>query len=175
MFRKILVAINSAVNDRHVFEEALLLAKKTNAQLMLLHVLSPEDQHHSAMPDTFVPYYYPIIADELTDRYRENWQMAERDGLATLQSLAAEATASGITVEFTQNVGNPSQVICQFAKDWQADLILMGRRGRSGLNELFLGSVSNHTLHHAPCSVLVVQGEIKSSSPSHVDEKATIG
>ena len=37
------------------------------------------------------------------------------------------------------------------------DVIVMGHRGISGLQEFFLGSVSNYVLHHAPCSVLIVQ------------------
>ncbi|NEO65320.1 MAG: universal stress protein, partial [Moorea sp. SIO4G2] len=37
-------------------------------------------------------------------------------------------------------------------------LIVLGRRGLGGLKEMVLGSVSNYVVHHAPCSVLVVQG-----------------
>jgi nucleotide-binding universal stress UspA family protein len=44
------------------------------------------------------------------------------------------------------------------ARTWNADLIVIGRRGLRGLAEMFLGSVSNHVIHHAHCSVLVVQG-----------------
>ncbi|MEO0350033.1 MAG: universal stress protein, partial [Cyanobacteria bacterium P01_A01_bin.15] len=44
---------------------------------------------------------------------------------------------------------------------WNADLIMMGRRGRSGFSELLLGSVSNYVMHHAPCSVLTVQGVLQ--------------
>ena len=51
-------------------------------------------------------------------------------------------------------------MICNAAISWQADLIIMGRRGRTGLSELFLGSVSNYVLHHAPCAVLVVQHSV---------------
>ena len=43
------------------------------------------------------------------------------------------------------------------AKDWNADLIIMGRRGLTGLSEMFLGSVSNYVVHHASCSVLLIQ------------------
>lgn len=48
-------------------------------------------------------------------------------------------------------------MICELARNWNADLIILGRRGRTGLSELLLGSVSNYVLHHAPCSVLTVQ------------------
>jgi glycosyltransferase involved in cell wall biosynthesis len=42
--------------------------------------------------------------------------------------------------------------------NWDADLVVMGRRGLSGIKEMFLGSVSNYIIHHVPCSVLIVQG-----------------
>ncbi|MCZ8054719.1 MAG: universal stress protein, partial [Microcystis sp. LE19-12.2C] len=50
-----------------------------------------------------------------------------------------------------------AKTICKVAREENIDLIVIGRRGRSGLGELFLGSVSNYVLHHAPCSVLIVQ------------------
>lgn len=53
--------------------------------------------------------------------------------------------------------GAPGYQICTLANEWQIDLIVMGRKGHSGLAELFIGSVSNYVLHHAHCSVLVVQ------------------
>jgi nucleotide-binding universal stress UspA family protein len=43
------------------------------------------------------------------------------------------------------------------AKSWQADLIVLGRRGLKGISEIFLGSVSNYIVHQALCSVLIVQ------------------
>jgi nucleotide-binding universal stress UspA family protein len=62
----------------------------------------------------------------------------------------------GIKTEFTQIPGNPGQTIKKIAQNWDADLIVMGSRGRTGLSELVLGSVSNYVMHHAPCSVLIV-------------------
>jgi nucleotide-binding universal stress UspA family protein len=73
-----------------------------------------------------------------------------------LQSLSAQANTAGVNTEFTQNTGNAGRMICELATVWNADLIIMGRRGRSGIAEFFLGSVSNYVLHHAPCSVQIV-------------------
>lgn len=70
----------------------------------------------------------------------------------------------GINAEFKILFGDPSRVICEIAQAWNADLIIIGRRGRTGLSELFLGSVSNYVLHHAPCSVLTVQQSITANS-----------
>lgn len=48
-----------------------------------------------------------------------------------------------------------------FVKTWDADLIVVGSHGRKGLSEMLLGSVSNYVVHHAPCSVIIVHGQIE--------------
>jgi len=50
-------------------------------------------------------------------------------------------------------------------------LVVVGRRGHSGLSELFLGSVSNYVLHRAPCSVLTIQGEALKKATQTAEEK----
>ncbi|MGA7934086.1 MAG: universal stress protein, partial [Kovacikia sp.] len=97
----------------------------------------------------------------------------EQEGLKLLQSYTEKATAAGVPTEFTQNAGNPGRKICDMVQTWGADLIILGRRGRSGLNELLLGSVSNYVLHHATCSVLTVQGLPQSSLKATETAQAT--
>jgi nucleotide-binding universal stress UspA family protein len=172
MLYKILVAIDDSVMNRTVFSEALDLAQKTGASLMLLHVMTPEERNNPELPRSYIPYYYPMITDELLQQYQEEWQAAENRGLSLLRSLTEEANQLGVTVEYTQNVGNPSRIICDLAKDWGADLIVTGRRGRSGLSELLMGSVSNYVTHHAHCSVLVVQGKVRTETKVIPEEQA---
>jgi nucleotide-binding universal stress UspA family protein len=52
--------------------------------------------------------------------------------------------------------GSPDQQIIETAKEWKADLIIVGSHGR-GFWGRMLGSVSDGVVHHAPCSVLVVR------------------
>lgn len=75
-----------------------------------------------------------------------------------LKTYSDQAMAKGIPTELECKVGSSGSWICDLATNWQAELIVVGRRGREGLTEILLGSVSNYVLHHAPCSVLVVQG-----------------
>ena len=159
MFQKILVALDTSSLNRSVFEEALGLAKALNANVMLLHVLSSEEE---GSPDIYMmshaDYYQGYgMSSEIIQMERQRWEEFANKGLEMLQSLTDEATAAGVKTEFTQITGSPSRTVCEFARNWQADLIVMGRRGHSGLSELFMGSVSNYVLHHAPCSVLTVQ------------------
>jgi nucleotide-binding universal stress UspA family protein len=160
MFHKILVAIDDTDIGRHVFDEALYVAKKTGADMMLLHVVSPFDDKYPN-PMYIEPYgFYSTLQTESVKNYMGEWELLKQEGIEFLTLLCNQATLEGVTIEFTQNFGDPGRMICEVARNWEADLIMLGRRGRRGLSEFFLGSVSNYVLHHAPCSVLTVQGGI---------------
>ncbi|HAN47209.1 MAG TPA: universal stress protein [Cyanobacteria bacterium UBA8156] len=156
MFQKVLAAVDS-VSYRRIFDEALQVAKAHRAGLMLLHVLSPEEEASPGFYGITTLDHYPALYDELMERYKEAWSAFERQGEELLGSLVREAIAQGVTAEFTQNAGSPGRTICEVAATVDADLIVMGRRGISGLAEFFLGSASNYVLHNSPCSLMVVQ------------------
>lgn len=165
MFKKILVALDYSNTSQAVFTEAIEMAQSMNAHLMLLHVLASTDDH---APKALVYpslSYYPVMDNPFWDDYRERWATFEAENLEWLKGLADEAIAQGISTELTQLHGIPSSSICDLATTWGADLILMGSRGRRGLTELFLGSVSNDVMHHAPCSVLVIHGKALNRVP----------
>ncbi|HIK04413.1 MAG TPA: universal stress protein [Trichormus sp. M33_DOE_039] len=164
MYDKILVAIDQSEISQHIFDEAVFLAKATNAEMMLLHILSPlEDPYISPIfmqPDAI----YPTVPPAPTDTYIRQWEQIKQERLEWLRSLTNTATDTGVKTGFTQNMGDAGRIICEVARSWPADLIMLGRRGRAGLSEFFLGSVSNYVLHHAPCSVMVIQGKTTSNS-----------
>ncbi|WP_250125913.1 universal stress protein [Chroococcidiopsis sp. CCMEE 29] len=161
MFHKLLVAIDTSAIGKYVFDEALSLAKAINASMLLLHILSAEEVGSPSMPILPSLEYYPTVTEKNLELYREQKQAFERQGLELLRSRTRKAMAAGVSTEFTQLAGSPGKTICDLASDWGADLIVMGRRGRSGLSELILGSVSNYVLHHARCSVLTVQHPVE--------------
>lgn len=158
MFRKLLVAIDQSNASLPVVEHAIALSQAIGAEILFLHVLSPLDEGYPSPIFPGPDGVLPTIHAETIKIYDQQWETFERAGLAYLRSLTEQATASGVGAEFTQAIGDPGRVICKMAATWNADVILLGRRGRSGLAELLLGSVSNYVLHHAPCSVLTIQG-----------------
>jgi nucleotide-binding universal stress UspA family protein len=153
MFRKILVALDHS-NDtsEHIFQEALELAKATKASLKLLHILSVDEKES--------PNILTLIN---TPENKKRWEEFEKPGLDLLRSLTDEARAAGVPTEYYQGLGRPGHIICETALVWEAGLIVIGRRGLSGMSELILGSVSNYVTHHAPCSVFIIQ------NPEQVD------
>lgn len=154
MTDKILVAVDLAEQNKHVFNTAVSLAESMEATLMLLHVLSEDKTGYPILP-TYA--YYPLLNAQNYEVYQEKIEEYKQWGNDFLQSLTEEATAAGVPTEYSQLTGNPGQTICEFANTWSADLILVGSRGLKGLKEMFLGSVSNYVTHHAPCSVLIVR------------------
>jgi nucleotide-binding universal stress UspA family protein len=159
MFKKILVAVSPTTSDDSIIQEAIQLAKLSGGSLMLLHVLSPMDESYPTPIYPGPDSVYPGLHEEAIKAYAQQWEVYERHGLEFLQKLAKEGSDAGLTTEFTQNPGDPGRKICTLAETWGADLIVLGRRGHTGLKEFFLGSVSNYVMHHAPCSVLTIQGK----------------
>jgi nucleotide-binding universal stress UspA family protein len=172
MFHRILVAIDSSQNNRIVFEKALELASLTTAHLMLLHVLS----HEEGSPNISMVglEYSPTLSREVADIYQKQWVEFEQRNLEMLQSCSEKAATAGVKAEFMQRMGSPGRTICTVAQTWDADLILIGRRGHSGLSEFWLGSVSNYVLHHTLCSVLVIQGVSSEASPGVQEQQAAL-
>ncbi len=159
-YRKILVALDRVGGAPEIFTRALSLARTYQSQLLAFHCLSYMTDSRELMATGgmgfYVPesIYYPgrIAQDTVDDltQWLKEWQK--------------RANSCEIACEFDYHIGDPGQEICAAARRWQADLIVVGRRDRSGIEELLLGSTSNYVMHHAPCSVLIVHDEVASTT-----------
>jgi nucleotide-binding universal stress UspA family protein len=158
MFTKLLVAVDLSPRNEDVFTAGHDLAKKMGASIMLVHVPSSDAPECPPLTTLLGPdYYSPSASIPIIEMYEKLWRAYEEKGLAMLQQFAKQARSSEVPIEYTQTVGAPGKIICELTRNINADLIVIGRRGHSGLNELVMGSVSNYVVHHADCSVLVVQ------------------
>jgi nucleotide-binding universal stress UspA family protein len=87
----------------------------------------------------------------------DRWEPGIREGAARqLAEVAARISGEGIPVTQELACGNAAPAIARAASS-QADLIVMGSLGRSGIAESLLGSVAERTVREAPCPVLVVR------------------
>ncbi len=77
------------------------------------------------------------------------------------EAVAKEAKsyleAHELEIEYTVLEGDPREVILDYAKEVEADLIVMGAYGHSRVRELLLGSTTHYVLNHAPCPVLLAR------------------
>lgn len=168
MFRKILVAIDKTDISQRAFDEALTLAQRLGAELRLLHVLSFSDPDS---PNRLLLYSSSTqLNEKLMKQYEQDWNTFVAEYGEYLQALTKAAQAQGVEVSYYQAYGSPGPVICEVAKNWQVDVIVLGCHRRSGFKELLLGSVSNYVTHHASCAVLVVPSQMGTSSPERQDQ-----
>lgn len=173
MLNRILVAIDNSHMNQQVFDEAVSLAKATDGNLMLLHVLSPLDEQYIDPLFLQPTIVYPQLQGN-NSKYANDWNNLKENRYNWLRKLCEQATKLGVKTEFSQNIGEPSRMICDIARNWEADVIVIGRRGRRGISEFLMGSVSNYVLHRAHCSVFTVQGIIPEAEKIRQTQKIEI-
>lgn len=155
-FKRILVAIDYSLLSQSVFDHALELAKQNQAKLLLYHCMTADVV--TMMPP--LPGEMGISPEIMHQSYQvESLRLSQqtRQVQELLYHYCEIARRAGVVVSSEYRITEPGAGLCDAAKQWGADLIVMGRRGRSGLTEVILGSVSNHVMHRAPCAVLVLQ------------------
>ncbi|AXG06674.1 universal stress protein [Haloplanus rubicundus] len=82
----------------------------------------------------------------------------ETQGQATLDEIADLAADAGVAVDTELLSGKPAKSIVDYADETGADLIVVGRRGRSGVRERLLGSITERVLRRSGPPVLTVSG-----------------
>jgi nucleotide-binding universal stress UspA family protein len=157
VLQKILIATGDSLESVEVFKSGLILAEKYGAQISILHVLNLFQNGFEAVGSPFMGGTYPMMNDLAIQQYQKELQDREQQGMERLESYAKQAIARNIKAEIFQNLGDAGRTICETAKNYSADVIVMGRNQKSMLSEIFLGSTSNYVLHHAHCSVFVIQ------------------
>jgi len=160
-FKKIFVALDDSELSHRVFSQALELALSDRALVMLFNCVTVNTLGETAVP---IPVDLGMNVELMNQAYqaqRLRLETEEKQASGLLKNYCDAAAKQGLQVEFDCKMdGDPGHSICESAQNWGADLIVLGRRGRTGLAEAFLGSVSNYVVHHASCSVFVIQ-EVK--------------
>lgn len=155
--RRILWATDLSSVSEGAWRYAVTLAGVFDAEVVLLHAVQPAEMaafadHPVSRPAHSVEHYMIRIEEELERR---------RQGLEALRLRARRKIV----------VGFPTETIVGQARAEQADLIVMGTHGRTGLPHAILGSVAAGVIRKAPCPVLAV----KVSRDGHTKERGTDG
>jgi nucleotide-binding universal stress UspA family protein len=74
-----------------------------------------------------------------------------------VEKVAAQLEFKGFPTSAATLDADPRHAIVDAAREWHADLVVMGSHGRRGLDRLVLGSVAESVVRHSPCSVEIVR------------------
>jgi universal stress protein A len=143
-FHKILVATDFSPASGPAMDEAVKLAQKNGAELLIAHAYEPPS------PLQIDGYIAPRIYNEWDDTLRN-------EAVLALTPLVESARKQGINARPVVLKGAPFKAITEAAGSEHADLVVMGTHGRTGLSRLVLGSVAARVAASAPCPVLTVR------------------
>ncbi len=118
---------------------AVALARRLGAQLIVLYVVDEPLVIESGL-------YLAGALEELTE-----------EGERATSAVADLARSHHVQVTPLVVRGRPGDAILEVARERRVDLIVMGSRGKSALERVLLGSVSEHVLRHAPCLVAILR------------------
>ena len=146
MFSSILVGTDGSATAAAAVGEAVVLASKVGARLMIVSAYEPiselrlREERQSAPADA-------------------QWMVNQReDVLAVLEKSRERASAGGVAeIETFARQGDAADAILDIAEEQGCDLIVVGNKGMTGAKRFLLGSVPNKVSHHAPCSVLIIR------------------
>lgn len=138
--RTILVALDSSPRAAHVLAEAVDLAQKLGGKLVLVRGIG---LHHD------------LPAEALNESPARVPEILERNDREELEQLARGVPPELIS-KIVIHVGVAWEVICRTAEQEDADLIVIGSHGYSGIDKL-LGTTAARVVNHTKRSVLVVR------------------
>ena len=140
--RLILVPIDFSSHAAAVLAWASHLTEEHGSRIVLLHV-----------------YHLPVEFQQLEGAYLppDFWSTVKNEAEQTLTGYAQELRGRKLEVEAVVREGYPASVIVEEAAARNADLIVIGTRGLSGLKHLLLGSIAERVVQKAPCAVLTVK------------------
>ena len=146
MYQRIMVPVDGSETSRKALQEAIKLAQLFHARLKLVHVVE-----NARVFDAEGMVYYAALRE-----------VATKGGeliLSRGKEMAAQAGVSAETALLESGGDRNENVIVSDARQWLAELIVIGTHGRSGISRLLFGSVAEGVVRGATMPVLLIRGD----------------
>lgn len=141
--RRILHATDFSSNALPALRQAVALARRWRAKMIVLHVMTP--------PSPFVREGIPPSS------WEELLADARRAAKGRLAAVLARIRRKGVVASAVLVEGLPANEVLRTARRHRADLLVIGTRGRTGLRRALMGSVAERIVSQARCPVLTVR------------------
>ncbi len=154
--KTIVVGVDGSPESAAALDWAIGLARRLQAEIVAVYAL-----------------YLPVFAGSGYEAYLpvdEQWRAEQEKTF--VRDWCAPLRSSGVSYGTIFRDGRPAAVIAEVADSYEADLIVVGRRGRSQVAELLLGSVSHELTHHCRRPVLVVSQGSGAAAQARVEVAA---
>lgn len=148
--QKVLFPTDFSPAAEHAFIYALHFTEKVGGSITTLHAYQPPDIRGVAMPNLLHELYESVKTEEFEDYQKSVLQ---------LRKIAEAHQFGELPMDHMMEKGTSIRVILNTAKKENAELIIMGTKGATGLKEVFLGSITGEVMEKASCPVLAIPDE----------------
>lgn len=150
-FEKVLVPVDGSNLSLQAEEVAVDLAKKFSSKVTVLHVVPHEIRHPYAFSDWKPQQVSVSVQKEMEAMFIQKGEQALSEAKALYR--AENVPVDTLLEEFV----DPAEAILNVAQEKKSDLIVMGNRGSSEIEDLALGGVVEKVSRHAKCPVFVAK------------------
>lgn len=148
MFKKIMVPVDGSENSWGALEVAAGMAKKFDSEIVVFNAIHPYD-HYALL---CVPIDHGVLGKSDTDL-----TIVASRILHGAENKLKELGVAADKISCEMEKGQAAKAILEFAEKAEADVIVIGSRGLSGVKDFFLGGVSSKISEHAKVPVLIVK------------------
>ena len=141
-FNRIIVPIDGSTVAKKAAKKAIYLTKETGVELVVVHVIE-------------IPYMPSVFEDTTEIHYMDVLELMKQQGKKFLKQIETIAKKQNVSIKQKILEGHPAEEIIKLAKS--KDLIVLGQKGMTALDRIFLGSVTENVAHHAPCPIMIVK------------------
>ena len=148
-YKKVLFCTDFSENADYAFNFAHGIAKRDEGLLYILHVIPGNPQEllvEKLMPGDLIEKIHKVIEEDANTKYKKRYLEKAKDG---------------VTCKAVTRSGREDEEIINFAKEEKVDLIVMGTHGRTGIENVFFGSVAEKVLRRSPFPVLIIPSKKK--------------
>jgi len=143
-YKKVLFCTDFSENADYAFDFAYGIAKRDEGLLYILHIMPYNS--NQAYAETFITTadlkkIQKAVEEDIANNYKEHY---------------VKKIEGGIKFEIVTISGREDEEILKFAKKENADIIVMGTHGRTGIEHVFFGSVAEKVLRQSPFPVFVI-------------------
>jgi nucleotide-binding universal stress UspA family protein len=148
-YKKVLFCTDFSDNADYAFEFAYGIAKRDEGLLYILHVIPGNPQElfvEKLISEDLVEKIHKVIGEDANTKCKKHY----------MDKIGDRDTCKAVT-----RSGREDEEILKFAKEEKVDLIVMGTHGRTGIENVFFGSVAEKVLRRSPIPVLIIPGKKK--------------
>lgn len=136
MYERVLIPTDGSTGTAHVAMQGIDLAERYGGDVHVIHV---------------------VDTGGLLSESSDTREKLEREGQRAVSKVEAMARAHKVPVETAIREGEPAEEILNYADEIQADIIVAGTHGRTGVKRHLIGSVAERLVRHATCPVTTIR------------------